>query len=168
MKKIIYFLAGATPTVAELADIAELNTRTSAGYSLSVRNGAESASYGYGLEAVDLVAGTIPTAFNAKAVYGSISASKPAAFSLSPATAAIVGTGTKQLTPISVVGKTIDSLVASVPASGVVYASSDETKATVNASGLITGVAAGQATITATYTYATGKTITATCICTMT
>ena len=168
MKKIIYFTSAVLTTATESAEIAELNARTEAGYEVFVRNGSQSASFGAGIEAADLVAGTVPTAFNAIPTYGSISSDRPSAFALFPTTAAIVGTATKQLTPISAVGKTIDALILSIPDSGIVYTSSDTAKATVNSStGLITGVAAGTSTITATYTYATGKTIAATCAVTV-
>lgn len=49
-----------------------------------------------------------------------------------------------------------------VTASSTTYASSDEAKATVDGGGIVTAVAAGSAVITATHTYASGKTETAT------
>ena len=64
------------------------------------------------------------------------------AISVSPATAALAPTGTQQLT-VTFTPTTPDNTT-------VTYTSSDETKATVNASGLITAVADGEATITAT------------------
>lgn len=61
---------------------------------------------------------------------------------VSPATASIAVAGTQQLTA---------TVVANISGT-VVWASSDATKATVNASGLVTGVAAGTAVITASVT----------------
>jgi uncharacterized protein YjdB len=167
MKKIIYFTAGVNPTAGELAEIALLNNLTSPGYSVSIRNGAESASFGYGKEVADLVAGTVPTSHAANTVYSGIDAAKPTGFVLSPNTAAIVGTATKQLTPIAITGTDLSSLGASALADNVTYVSSVPAKATVDVNGLITGVAAGNTVITATYTYASGKTITATCAVTV-
>ena len=76
--------------------------------------------------------------------------------SLSDSTASIAANGTKQLT-------------ATVVPSGstVTWSSSDNAKATVSDSGLVTGVAAGDATITASMTVG-GATKTATCAVTVT
>jgi hypothetical protein len=167
-KKILYFTAGPVPTAGELADIDVLNTLILPGYSIGVRNGAESGSFGAGIEATDFVAGTVPTAFNARPAYGFIDALRPLVFDVWPKTAAIVGTATKQLYPVKISGTDIANLASALVTANIGYVSSDETKATVHAtSGLITGVAAGTSTITATLTYATGKTITATCVVTV-
>jgi hypothetical protein len=64
-QKVIYFTAGPVATVDELADIAKLNAATEQPYSVKVFNGAQSPLYGYGKEAADFVAGTIPTVYNA-------------------------------------------------------------------------------------------------------
>lgn len=66
---------------------------------------------------------------------------------LVPATASIVETGTQQL---SVIANQADGGVQDVTALAT-YSSSDEETATVDEAGLVTGVAAGTATITATY-----------------
>lgn len=168
MKKIIYFTAGPVPTAGESAEIALLNGLTSPGYSVSIRNGANSASFGYGKEAADLVAGTVPTSHNANTNFGSIDALKPAKFDLSPNTASIAALATVQLTPLAVMGTSLDALRAHEVLSGVTYASSVPAKATVDANGLVTGVAAGATVITATYTYTSGKTITGSCAITVT
>lgn len=166
MKKILYFTAGATPTSTELTEIGILNGLTQPGYSVGVRNGAESASYGAGIEDCDLVAGTIPTAFNAKTAYGTVNSLRPVKFTIISAVT-LAALATKQLVPIAITGTDLSNLAAAVPDTGVTYASSAESKATVDANGLITAVATGSAVITATYTYTSGKTITATCAVTI-
>lgn len=168
-KKIIFFTAAAVPTEAEQAQIDALNAMTVPGYNVAVRNGSQSASYGYGIEASDFVAGTIPTAFNAVANYGEANAARPVKLSLLPATHSLAAAATKQLQVLKANGADISALtLADVTAVTTTYASSDEAKATVSAGGLVTGVAAGTATITATHTYTTGKTITATAAITVT
>jgi len=164
-KKIIYFTAGFTPTTTEAAEIALLNN-LGGNYNIAVRNGAESASFGYGIETSDFVAGTIPTAFNAVPVYAGIHADKPTAFKIL-ASVTLAALATKQLYPIIVTGNDLTALNASLLTANVTYASSVAAKATVDANGLITAVATGATVITATYTYASGKTITATCAVTV-
>jgi len=167
-KKILFFIAGKVPTGAEQAQIDALNALTTPGYSIGVRNGAENASFGYGIEACDFVAGTIPTAYNAKTNYGEANTARPSKFSLLPATANVAALATQQLQALKANGVDISALtLADVTAVTTTYASSDAAKATVSAGGLVTGVAAGTATITATHTYATGKTITATAVITV-
>jgi len=169
MKKILFFVAGKVPTADEAAQIAALNALTSPGYSVGVRNAAENALYGSGIEPCDLVAGSIPTAYNAKLDYGVAHADRPAKFALLPATASVAAAATKQLQALKANGNDISALtLADVTAVSTTYASSDATKATVSAGGLVTGVAAGETTITATHTYASGKTITATSVITVT
>lgn len=75
------------------------------------------------------------------------------------ATLSLAGTTTQQL---AVTATRDDGSTDDVSATAT-YSSSDETKATVDATGLVTAVAAGNATITATY-----KTKTATCDVTVT
>lgn len=168
MKKIIYFTVGPTPTAQELIDIGILNTYTLPGYSVSVRNGAASAAYGYGKEAADLVAGTVPTSHNANTVYGVIDADRPALFDLSPSAVSLAPLATKQLYPIAVTGTSLDALSAELLAASVTYSSSVPAKATVSVGGLITAVATGSTIITATYEFESGKTVTATCAVTVT
>lgn len=60
--KIIYFTASEKVTDAEKADIAKLNAITEPYYSLQVRNGRVPNVWGH-LEEADLVAGTIPEAY---------------------------------------------------------------------------------------------------------
>ena len=70
-------------------------------------------------------------------------------FTLAPATVTLAAAATQQLTPTFVPANAVDTRVT--------YATSNAAKATVNSSGLITAVATGSATITATHT-ATGQT----------
>jgi uncharacterized protein YjdB len=165
-KKCIFFTAGAIPTTPEQA----LIDRLSVHYDVGVRNTLIDDVYGEKLESADAVAGTIPAAFTtAIADYpdGDVTpaaVAKPEAQLIVPATVSFAHTGTFQLYAVSA---ELDEAAATVAltnrtsGTGVVWSSSDATKATV-ADGLVTGVAAGSATITWTYTYATGKTVTAT------
>jgi hypothetical protein len=162
-QRVLYFTAADIPTAGELTDIAALQALTTPGYSVGVRSGARDTTYTPNLETCDLVAGTIPTAYNAKTLYGFVDALRPVNFNIWPKTVALTVAATKQLVAAKITGVAIDALTATdVTAVTTTYASSDATKATVSAGGLITGVAAGTTTITATHTYATGKTITAT------
>jgi uncharacterized protein YjdB len=168
-KKILFFTAGIGATSAEQLQIDALNALTSPGYSVGVRSAVASGSYGHGIESCDFVAGTIPTAFNAKTNYGEPNALRPVKFALLPATHTLAAVETKQLQALKANGTDVSALtLADVTAVTTTYASSNEAKATVSGGGLVTGVAAGTATITATHTYTTGKTITATTVVTVT
>ena len=74
-KKVLFFLAGATPTVNEAAAIAKLEKLASNGLEIGVRKGDVSAefNYGSGPEACDFVAFvspmTKPAAYSAKTTY---------------------------------------------------------------------------------------------------
>lgn len=161
-KKILFFTAGTLATAGELAQIAALNAMAVPGYEVGVRNSQASGSFGAGIEDCDLVAGTIPTAFNAKTDFGEAHASRPAEFALLPATHELAAAATKQLQALKATGVDVSDLtLADVTAVTTTYASDDTDVATVSAGGLVTGVAAGEATITATHTYTAGKTITA-------
>jgi len=164
-KKIIYFTAGPTPTATELSEIAVLNDKTLPGFDIKVKNGAGDNSYGYGIEASDFVAGTIPTAYNAVTDYGKIDTARPALFAIWPKAGAVAAAaGTLQLHPSKILGNDVSSLVATDQLVDVTYVSGTPAKATVDVDGLVTGAAGGTGvvTITGTYTYASGKTITAT------
>lgn len=160
-KKILYFLAGYAPTIAEAADIADLNTMAEPAYDVQVRN----AGITHNEEASDLVAGTIPTAYEDHVAFGDIDfTNKPSLLYIAPGVAAISGTNTLQLRVMAVTGP-LNALVGedvTGSAAGTTYASSVPGKATVSAEGLVTGVSAGTTVITATHTYASGKTVTAT------
>lgn len=84
----------------------------------------------------------------------------PASVDVTPPTTTKAAAATQQLT--TVVKNAAGSTIAGET---VTYASSDITKATVNASGLITAVATGSATITATSV--TNNTLTDTCVVTV-
>lgn len=168
-KKLLFFIAGTVPTVAEQAQIDALNALTTPGYSVGVRSALHNSTYTPNLEACDFVAGTIPTAYNAKTNYGEANAARPVKFALLPATHSFAVSATKQLQALKATGNDVSALtLADVTAVTTTYASSDAAKATVSAGGLITGVAAGSTTITATHTYTSGKTITATSVITVT
>lgn len=101
-KKVIFFTAGALPTVDEAAAIAVLQAGATKPYDLVVRRGdlitADAYSYGAGPEACDYVAGTPPN--NVPVVQ--LPASKAGTFS---------GTGTADDT--ITIGSTVYKLVAS-------------------------------------------------------
>lgn len=81
-KKIIYFTAGAVPTVGELADIAVLNSLSGPEYVVNVSNGAVDSGLGT-IEASDYAAGTVPVDYSAVDVF---SLTNP------PAPASLIGT----------------------------------------------------------------------------
>lgn len=74
---------------------------------------------------------------------------RPVSIAITPSTVSIAAAATQQLT---VTATQVDGGTANVAASAsTLYTSSDPTKATVSATGLVTGVAAGTTTITARY-----------------
>lgn len=168
-KRVLYFTAAAAPTVAEQAAIDRLAALAVSAYDVQVRNGAEALDF---LETADYAAGTVPTAYSTVPLYGTdgkIDAARPLAFNIVPATLAI-SSGTLQLYAMKATGSSVDAVtLTNVTAStaGTTYASSATSKATVSAEGVVTKVAAGETTITATHTYATGKTLTSTCVVTV-
>jgi hypothetical protein len=170
-KKVLFFTAGPVPTADEQAQIDALNALTEPGYVVGVRNSKESAAFGAGVEACDMVAGTIPTEFEAKPDYGYASADRPAAFECCPDETTVAVSATVRIRAFRIDGTDISALEVtqvSQAADGTTWASSDETKATVSANGTVTGVAAGEVTITATHEFAEGKTVTATSVVTVT
>lgn len=68
MKKIIYFTAGSNATGQENVDIATLNALAAAPYQVNVSRADVPSGLG-SIEACDFVAGTIPSAYSAKAVF---------------------------------------------------------------------------------------------------
>lgn len=73
----------------------------------------------------------------------------PRSIAITPSTVSIAVSATQQLT---VTSTQVDGGTANVAGNAsTLYTSSDPTKATVSATGLVTGVAAGTTTITATY-----------------
>lgn len=156
--KVLYFTAGPVPTAKELAEINRLMvTRPS---KVFVRNGATAADtlYGTAIEPCDFCAGpAIPTAYNAKTVItvpGSLAADQ---FKVLPATLSLDASNL-DVTQLSANAVTIDAdtglaIVTNLAAdAAVVWTNSDDTKATVGGDGLVTAVAAGSTTVTATYT----------------
>ena len=166
-KTLAYFTAGSIPTAAELAEIDAANALAVPAYSVLVMNGA----IAHDKKTVDFVAGTIPTAYAGDTDYGDLDAARPLAFKVWPISGSLShgGGATLQLLAIKTTG-TLDAIVntdVTASTAGTTYASSDEGVATVSAEGLVDTVAEGTCTITATYTYAVGKTLTATCAITV-
>lgn len=165
-KRVLYFTAAAAPTVAETAAIARLKELALSAYDVQVRNGAEETDF---LETADYAAGTVPTVYNTIALIGAdgkIDADRPLSFGLFPVTATLTTGQTLQLRAIKALGSSLDAITqSSVTAStlGTTYVSATPAKATVSAEGLVTFAAAGGSSIiTATHTYTSGKTVTAT------
>lgn len=165
--KVLYFCAGVKPTTRELAEIARLEKFFA---QVLVRRGdsAADASYGSGAEelAAEITAGTtmlagtkIPSAYSGTT--GAItltipSVANPDQFAVFPAAVTIDASNAdvQQLAAVKAIINPATGLaeMADLAANAMVtYASSDETKATVSATGLVTAVAAGAANITATY-----------------
>lgn len=170
-KKVLFFTAGPVATDDELSQIAALNALTNPGYVIGVRNSVENASFGSGIEACDMVAGTIPTAFIAKPDFGYVSAARPVLLKCCPDATTVAIAATVSIRAFRVDGTDISALEVtqvSLGTDGTTWASSDETIATVSVNGTVTGVAAGEVTITATHTYETGKTISANSVVTVT
>lgn len=170
-KKVIFFTADTKPSTAEAAAVSRLKDLAASPYLIQVRNGGGTAKMTT-IETCDYVAGTVPTAYAAKTLFGAdgkIDASRPLSMGLFPATATLAATNTLQLRTIKAAGTNVEDIALSSITSdaAVTYSSSATAKATVSSGGLVTAVATGSATITATYTYATGKTVTATCAITV-
>lgn len=158
--KVLYFIAGATPSAAELAAIARLETMYR---NVQVRRGDSATDAAYGStakESFDFLAGTnIPTAYstgNSAKVITVPSAAAPDQFKLFPATLAVDASDVdvKNLAAVKANVNPATGLaeMTDLAANGMVtFASSDATKATVSSVGLVTAVAAGSTTVTATY-----------------
>lgn len=170
MKTVLFFIAGNAPTVAEQAKINRI-----AGEAVTVKvrrvdNG--DVTFTPNPEACDFVAGaSIPAAYEEVDVLTvSADPTAPDQFAVYPAAVSIAAAGTQQLAAVAAVkgDAGLPSISDKAADAAVVWSSSDETKATVGADGLVTGVAAGAAVITATYTHAVGKTVTSTAAITVT
>lgn len=64
--RIIYFTAGKVPSTPELADIQKLNDAAEPAYRVNVMAATGDVKYGDDLKECEFVAGTVPTAYNAK------------------------------------------------------------------------------------------------------
>lgn len=174
-KTIIFFIAGHVPTAAEAALIARIRG------TVLVRSVLKDVAYGSGLlESADGLAGSIPTSYKTAAgpsidlndyPMGDVTptlTAKPEAFNVFPATLALAS-GSAQLRAI---GAELNEATGAIELSDktgvseIAWTSSDTGKATVSG-GVVTKVAAGSTTITATLTYAPTKTVTATCVVTV-
>jgi hypothetical protein len=146
-KTILYFIAGTAPTVTEAAEIVALENQMRKTASVQVRSLLQADTYANGtLEACDAVAAhsdAVPTAYAGKALAATLI---NYATKVVPATAAF-SSGNPQLYCIACDGKTMTDVTTSAT-----WTSSDTGKATVGANtGILTKVAAGTTTITATY-----------------
>jgi hypothetical protein len=157
-RKILFFTAGIIPTATEQEIAAQIDG------AVYFRNGAAAGLGAYGsgkLEDADGFAGTVPAAYTtAIANYpaGNVDPGielKPEALYIAPGTAGVSGTGTLQLRVVKTEVDPDNGVMSQADVTAAcTYVSSDPTKATVNAStGLVTGVAAGTTTITASYDY---------------
>ena len=168
-KRFGYFTTGTVPTVAEAAEIARIKALSLPAYAIEVLNGATSEMID-GKQTYDYIAGNLPTEYasdsNKFGTDGKVDAARPLSFGLFPTTATLTTGQTLQLRAIKAVGDSVDNITqSSVSAStlGTTYVSATTAKATVSAEGLVTFAAAGGSSIiTATHTYASGKTVTAT------
>jgi len=91
-KQVIYFTAGPAPTGAETTAIGKLNALAAPAYQVTVMNGKEDTKYGYGKQATDYVAGTVPVNYNTVTV---INPDAPPSADNLPATQAIVNNAQK-------------------------------------------------------------------------
>lgn len=167
-KIVLFFLAGQVATAAEADQIAALNARGDLQVGVRAGGGmvfgAKPADqrFGSGIEACDYVAGTVPTAYNAKTVI------KPVVFAVFPAAISLDASNAdvQQLAAVSLVDGVAVDLAA---ATSVVWSITDATTnvVTVDGDGKLTAVAAGTKTCRATYTYAAGRTVTADCAVTV-
>jgi len=159
--KILFFTVGATPTVAEQAEIDRLNALNALAFTeIGIRNGEKDTTFDPNLESIDLAAGTIPTAYDAITEYGEVDEDRPLEqVNIPAAVASLAAAATQQLQVVKVTGEDLLNLtITDTTAVDTTYASDDEAVATVDAAGEVTGVAEGSCTITATHTYAVGKT----------
>lgn len=161
--KVLFFLAAAVATDAELAAINRLQTVYR---EVKVCDGsvADAAKYGSGLlESFDFLAGTIPTAYSS--VEGAVTLTVPSSvapdqFKVLPAAVSIDASNV-DVQQLAAVKSVIDpatglaTMTDLAAHASVVWTSSDETKATVGADGLVTAVAAGTTNVTATLTAGT-------------
>lgn len=162
--KIGYFTASTVATSAEETEVARIESVINPDYSYRVCSAIGDTEYSSGDEEFDLVAGEIPTAYSGDTVTYIEDAAYPSVFGIYCQAATVVAASTLTLIPITTVGTNALNMVATqlaADATSIAWASDDEAVATV-ADAVITGVGAGDCTITATYTFATGKTKTAT------
>lgn len=167
-KIVLFFLAGQVATAAEKDQIAALTARGD--LSVGVRAGGGMIAgtkpadqrFGSALEACDYVAGTVPTAYNAKTVI------KPVVFAVFPAAISLDASNVdlQQLVAASLVDGVAANLAADAAVVWSVVGGTTDV-VTVDGDGKLTAVAAGSRTVRATYTYAAGRTVTADCAVTV-
>ena len=162
--KIGYFTAGDIATSAETAEIAKLESIVNPDLDYTVCSAVGDTEYGGTDESFDLVAGTPPTAYSGETVTYIADAAAPTAFGIYCGTNTVVAASTLTLVTIAASGTNAANQVLEqleLDDSDIAWATDDEAVATV-ADSVITGVGAGECTITATYTFATGRTTSAT------
>lgn len=156
--KVLYFIAGIVPTAVEASEIAQLQTVFR---NVQVRNATTLADtkYGANFESFDFLAGpAVPSAYSS--IDGAVVINPPAGnnpdqFKLFPAAVSIDASNAdvQQLAAVKAVIDPATGLAAMTDLAAdatVTYLSSDTNVATVSSTGLVTAVAAGSATITAT------------------
>lgn len=165
-ERILYFTAANVPTEAEQAAIDRLEALAASPYSINIRSAATESTMP-DEEDCDYVAGSVPTEYSGVTLFdedGEISEDKPIGFSVIPSSGSLDHSDgdTLQLYPVGIEGATAaDVALVEISEESVVYVSDNTDVATVSADGLVDTAGAGSCTVTATYTYATGKTVTA-------
>lgn len=117
-QKVLFFTAGVTATVDELAEIAKLNALAVPAYEIGVRSSIASSNYGAGIESADYVVGTIPDAYNDEETYPVIDPDAPPGPDNLPATQAVVSNG--QVLDVDG-GGTVTLTIAGGEITGVAY-----------------------------------------------
>lgn len=154
-QKVLFFCALNIPTPAEQSSIDTLNNRYG---SVGVR--AANIPLNGSLEPADGLSGTIPAAYTAAIASYPLGVITPTAMNemkdavVVPATASIAALATTQLKAIisEIVGSDI-VMSEKTSGAGITWVSATPAAATVNASGLVTGVAAGSSVITWKWIY---------------
>lgn len=161
--KVLFFTADDVMSAAEAAQVARLETIYR---DVQVRNGAATAAeqrFSGALESFAYLAGTVPSAYstgNEGLVLTTPSPVNPDHFKVFPATLGIDASNAdvQQLAAVKAVIDPATGLATMTDLAAhasVVWTNSDDTKATVGADGLVTAVAAGSTTVTATLTAGT-------------
>lgn len=171
-KKILFFIVGTTPTVAEQSMIDWLKDKNVPQYAFGVRSLLASTDYDGDIEPSDYVADVTGAAgTNVPAAYTSASVpvftvpdfdeNQPDKIVIGPAALSFLHTALSQMSAFKI---DADGNVTDITAdANMAWTSATGATATIGAgTGKLTGVAAGTTLITATYTYHSGHTIAAT------
>ena len=176
-RKVLYFIAGKSPTVAEQAQIDNIVGN------VQIRSNLHSSQYGENLEPADALAGTIPAAYktgegdtvdtdlypdgDVTPIYGDATA-----FGVFPAAANADVSDAAPGLQLRAIAASLDEETGEITLTDVTalcaWTTSDATKATVGeATGIVTAVAAGAANIQASYDPADGAARTDICAVTV-